>query len=111
MPLRTLYLGVSAVVFTKHPFQRTVPLRLHEDLPEAQTPSNTGPSRRAPSPAPLCFKMRLLSLPHTVPLSLMHPTNSRSQSSFLGASILMTRWIDSLLSLRMGTLVAPTSPS
>ena len=28
--------------FTKHPFRRTVPLRLHEDLREAQTPSNTG---------------------------------------------------------------------
>ena len=28
--------------FTKHPFQRTIPLRLHEDLREAQLPSNTG---------------------------------------------------------------------
>ena len=28
--------------FTKHTFLRTVPLRLHEDLCEAQTPSNTG---------------------------------------------------------------------
>ena len=28
--------------FTKHTFRRTVPLRIHEDLREAQTPSNTG---------------------------------------------------------------------
>ena len=28
--------------FTKHSFRRTVPLRIHEDLREAQTPSNTG---------------------------------------------------------------------
>ena len=30
--------------FTKHPFLRTVPLRLHEGLREAQTTSNTGNS-------------------------------------------------------------------
>ena len=30
--------------FTKHPFRRTVSLRLHEDLREAQTPSHTGNS-------------------------------------------------------------------
>ena len=40
--------------------------------------------------------MRLLRPPHRVPLSQMHPPNSCSQSSFLGASTLMTRWIDSL---------------
>ena len=38
----TLNLRVPAVVFSKHPFRRTVPLRLHEDLRKAQTPSNTG---------------------------------------------------------------------
>ena len=104
--------------FTKHPFRRTVPLRLHEDLREAQTPSNTGNSMQVTfayaatqlsfaeffercilsSPAPLCFKMHPLRLPHTVPLSQMPPPNSRSQSSFLGASTPMTRWIDSLQS-------------
>ena len=31
--------------FTKHPFPRTVPLQLHEDFREAQTPSNTGNPR------------------------------------------------------------------
>ena len=67
--------------------------------------SSPEPSRRVPSPGPLCFKMRLFGLPHTVPLSQMHPPNSLSQSSFLGASSPMTRCIDSLLSLRMGTLV------
>ena len=36
----------------------------------------------------------------------MHPPNSRSQSSFLGASTPLTHWIDSLLSLCKGTLVA-----
>ena len=51
--------------------------------------------------------MHLHKLPHTVPLSQMHPPNSRSQSSFLGASALVTRWIDSLLSLRMGLSGAP----
>ena len=118
--------------FTKHPFRCTVPPRLHEDLREAQTPSNTGNPREVttadaatqlsfaeflercilcralpprPSPAPLCFRMDLLRLPHTAPLSHMHPPNSRSQSSFLGASTPMTRWIDSLPFLRMGTSV------
>ena len=72
--------------------------------------SSPVPSGRVPSPAPLCFKMHLLRLHHTVPLSQMHPPNSRSQSSFLDASTPMTRWIDSLLFLRMGTLVAPHFP-
>ena len=131
--------------FTKYPFWRTVPLRLHEDLREAQkTPSNTGNgtavtfadaaaqlsfaeffercilSRAPPSPTSTpppppsppaqpysAFKIHLLRLPHTVPLSQTLPPNSRSQSSFLGASTLMTRWIDSLLSLHTGTSVAP----
>ena len=71
------------------------------------------PSRRVPTPAPHYFRMHLLRLPHTVPPSQMLPPNSRSQSSFLGASTPMTHWIDSLLSLRTGTLVAPhlTIPS
>ena len=69
--------------------------------------SSPEPSRRVPSPGPLYFKMHLLGLHHTVPLSQMHPPNSRSQSSFLGASSPMTRCIDSLLSLRMGTSVTP----
>ena len=67
-------------------------------------------SRAIPPRPQLCFKKHLLRLPHTVPLSQMRPLNSRSQSSFLGASIPLTRWIDSLLFLRMGTLVAPQFP-
>ena len=55
----------------------------------------------------LSVKMHLLRLPHTAPLSQMRPLNSRSQRSFLGASIPMTRWIDSLPFLRMGILLAP----
>ena len=62
---------------------------------------------RVPSPTPLHFRMHLQRLPHTVPLSQMLPPNSRSQSSFLGASTPMTHWIDSLLSPRKGTFVAP----
>ena len=68
--------------------------------------SSPGPSRRVPSPAPLCFKMHLLRLLHTVPLSQMLPPSSRSQSSLLGASTPMTRWIVRLLSLRTETSVA-----
>ena len=52
--------------------------------------SSPKPSRRVLSPAPLCFKMHQLRLPHTVPLSQMHPPNSRSISSFLGASTPMS---------------------
>ena len=136
----TFHLGVSAVVFTKHPFQRTVPLRLHEDLLEAQTPmqhkkrdgnhvrrchhatlflpssssvaSSPRPSRRVPSPAPPYFKMHLLKLLHTVPLSKILSPNSHSQSSFLGVSAPMTHWIDSLLSLfAEEPLWRPTSSS
>ena len=62
------------------------------------------PSRRVPSPAPPYFRMHLLRLHHTVPLSQMRPPSSRSQNSFLGASTPMTHWIASLLSFRKRTL-------
>ena len=96
---------------TKHPFRGTVPLRLREDLREAQTPNstdNTMPttfadaasqlspgslgiasslvlSRRVPSPAPPYCWMQLRRLLHTALLLLMRPLNSRSRSSFSGA--------------------------
>ena len=55
-------------------------------------------------------RSHLLRRLHTVPLSQMLPPNSPSQSSFLGASAPMTRWIDSLFSPRKGTLVGAPSP-
>ena len=105
---------------TKHPFRRTVPLRVHDDLREAQTPSNTGNAMAAtfadaatqlsfaeflercnlssalpprPQPSPPYFWTQLRRLLHTEPLLLMRPPNSRSQSSFSGASAPKTLWI------------------
>ena len=123
--------------FTKHPFRRTVPLQLHEELRDAQFPSNSGNPRDVtfadsatqlssaeffercilskalpPRPQPrLRFKMHLLRLLHTVPLPQMLPHNSRSQSSLLGAATPMTRWIDSLLLLRLETQWRTSTPS
>ena len=130
-----LYLGVSAIVFYQTPpsgaqfhfgCMKTIvmhrppatlavrgksrllmPPRSSLSQSSSSGASSPEPCRRVPSPAPLCFKRHLLRLPHIVPLSQMHPPKSRPQRSFLGASP-MTRWIDSFLFLRMGTLVAPS---
>ena len=108
-------------------YQTPLPTNSSKDLREAQTPSHTGNTMPAtfarhaalfcrvlramhpcqstpPRPAPLHFSMHLLRLPHTVPLSQMRPPNSRSQSSFLGASAPMTHWIDSPLFTLHGNL-------
>ena len=100
-----------ATLETRWKSRSPMPPRSSLSLSSSTGASFPEPSRRVPSPAPLCFKMQLLGPPHTVPLSQMRPPNSRSQSSFLGASTRMTRWIDSFLSFRMGTLRRPTSPS